>query len=577
MIPLYAVLTRISALLWIALLIAAVKTSASAQLDANASVYLPLVAQAGGGQGTAPVIHSFVADPAIIAPGGQSTLRWNVSGAAALSISGIGAVTGSSVNVSPAATTVYVLTAANASGSAIAQTTVTVEESSGSAEANFFLPNAPGGSYVTTGQPRMAIDANGGVHVIYAARTPDITEVRPAYYAYCPGDCASADDFTTVSMGYLMSYGQLALDPAGHPRVLLNAGAPDGKVHYLYGECNGRCTNPNQWALADVAIAQPSLVAASIEQNQFFALDAQGRPRFFYYSDAFGVEDPNLSGTFYAQCDGDCTNPAQWVISKITDKEWRYVALAFTPGANSQPRIAISLKDEERYAGLFAYLECDGECATPENWNGTVLARADDNYYPSGAVYALRIDSKGRPRIAIQPWQAYATGIGLNLGYLSYLTCDANCQQFASWRAVDLGQEQMDGEGGVDLVLDSQDRPRIAYRIPRVIWEPAYAWCDSNCESSAEGWQTLQIPTTALAQEEWPFLAMQGCPFPECNPPIPKCTGAFWDAGYWPSLALDPAGNPRIAFDMRHVHTGGGCPGGSFVRWSRFVSFDQPH
>jgi hypothetical protein len=571
-----AVFSRFRLLLQLALLISATAMPTSALSQTDTTVFVPLLGRGSTQAGSAPVIHSFGADPAMVAPLGESVLRWEVSSATSLSLSDIGAVTGSSVSVHPAATTVYVLTASNAYGAASAQTTVTVDPQSDSEESNFFLPNSPGDAYVTTGQPRMAIDAAGGIHVIYAARAPDISGVRPAYYAYCPSACTSADKFTTVSLnlGNPLFYAQLALDPAGHPRVLINEGAPDSMVHYVYGECDANCTSAAQWTLVEVAIGKAH-ASIDVEQNQSFALDAQGRPRFLYYADPFGQE-PSEAGTFYMACDEGCTNPANWTRSKLTDEQWAYVALAFTPGANSQPRVAISLTSYDPIFGMFAYLECDGDCAVPANWQGAVLASTEENYYNTGAVYALRINSQGQPRIAIQPWQAYASDIGLELGYLSYLTCNSNCRQPANWQAVNLGLAQMDGEGGVDLVLDNQDHPRIAYRIPHTTWEPAYAWCDSNCESSAQGWQTKQLPTTALAKAEWPFLAMQGCPSPECIPPIPACTSAFWDAGYWPSLALDPAGKPRIAFDMKHVHSGGGCEAGSFVRWSRFVSFDQP-
>jgi chitodextrinase len=74
----------------------------------------------------APKILSFTALPVTIAAGGNSTLSWNVTGATTLSISGIGAVTGTSKTVAPTSNTTYVLTATNASGSATASTTVTI-------------------------------------------------------------------------------------------------------------------------------------------------------------------------------------------------------------------------------------------------------------------------------------------------------------------------------------------------------------------------------------------------------------------------------------------------------------------
>ena len=73
-----------------------------------------------------PVLSSFTASPASITAGQSTTLSWSVTGATSLSISGIGPVTGTSVVVSPAATTTYTLTATNASGTVSASTSVDV-------------------------------------------------------------------------------------------------------------------------------------------------------------------------------------------------------------------------------------------------------------------------------------------------------------------------------------------------------------------------------------------------------------------------------------------------------------------
>jgi len=78
---------------------------------------------------TAPAkVNSFVAAPAAIEPGASSTLAWNVSNAATVTINqGVGAVDISgSVVVTPAATTTYTLTAVGGGATATAQVTVTV-------------------------------------------------------------------------------------------------------------------------------------------------------------------------------------------------------------------------------------------------------------------------------------------------------------------------------------------------------------------------------------------------------------------------------------------------------------------
>ncbi len=74
-----------------------------------------------------PVFTSFTASPSHVAPGGTVTLAWLVSGATSMSIdNGVGTVTGTSVVVTPAATTTYTMTATNAAGSVSHSVLVTV-------------------------------------------------------------------------------------------------------------------------------------------------------------------------------------------------------------------------------------------------------------------------------------------------------------------------------------------------------------------------------------------------------------------------------------------------------------------
>ena len=76
-----------------------------------------------------PVVNSFSATPSPILEGETSTLSWDVTGATTVEIdNGVGQVDTASgtVQVSPAATTTYTLTAANEAGETIASATLTV-------------------------------------------------------------------------------------------------------------------------------------------------------------------------------------------------------------------------------------------------------------------------------------------------------------------------------------------------------------------------------------------------------------------------------------------------------------------
>jgi len=71
------------------------------------------------------VIATFTAAPPVVSAGQGSQLAWSVTGAASLSING-NPVSGGSLNIIPATTTSYTLTATNSTGSSQATVTVTV-------------------------------------------------------------------------------------------------------------------------------------------------------------------------------------------------------------------------------------------------------------------------------------------------------------------------------------------------------------------------------------------------------------------------------------------------------------------
>jgi hypothetical protein len=204
--------------------------------------------------------------------------------------------------------------------------------------ATFFLPNNPSGSTVRTGNPSIAVDAQGGVHAVYAALNPGHSDRRPAYHAYCPANCTSAASFRTVGLGDMMSWAELALDAQGRPHVLLDIQPPNQPVIYAYAARDVDCTNAANWTLTPIVQAQGALGIAR-DPHETFALDAQGRPRFVYYSDLFGA-DAATSGTFFVWCDSNCTDSQQWLQIKRSDAYWMSPALAIAP--NGEPRIAFS-------------------------------------------------------------------------------------------------------------------------------------------------------------------------------------------------------------------------------------------
>jgi hypothetical protein len=88
----------------------------------------PIYTSANVPQGTAPTISSFTASSTTVSAGTQVTLSWSVANGEYVIISPqVGAVRGTSVTVTPGATTTYTLYATNQFGQTMATVTVTVK------------------------------------------------------------------------------------------------------------------------------------------------------------------------------------------------------------------------------------------------------------------------------------------------------------------------------------------------------------------------------------------------------------------------------------------------------------------
>jgi hypothetical protein len=433
------------------------------------------------------------------------------------------------------------------------------------------LPYRNGNHVMPSRLPHIAIDAAGGVHAVYAADSADEQGRRPAYYAYCASDCSSTGRFNAVALSDGLGDAQIQLTSTGKPRILLaTQPVSTAVIQHEYWSCDSNCLQPAGWTgTVVVEFGTPDLTSPS-ENTQSFVLDAQGRPRFVFSSNPRRGID--LGGAYLATCDTGCSSAAQWRLAQLDENEWKNAALTIDP--QGRPRIAYSMMQAaEPYAvPVISYLECAQLDCSAGVARMTLAITATDGSLSTSA-FALRLTSTGAPRIALYP----GTGGGGNLtaDQLHYLSCDASCTtQLGQWRALDLGLPATYGEEGVDLALDQQNRPRLALRAPYGVEELAYAWCDAQCESNAQGWQRKLLASAKAAEAEMGRPARMGCP--DCIPPIPPCPDASWLAGFWPSITLDRNGNPVIAYEVQLEAGGGTCSVGILARLPRLMTFPQP-
>jgi hypothetical protein len=185
-----------------------------------------------------PVIASFAASPTTIALGASSTLSWSVTGATSLSVSSNvgaspGAVTGTSVVVSPVAATTYTLTAQNGSGTVAQSVDVTVSD-----------PAPVVGSFVTIPNTINAGESTRLFWDVQGAATIAIAADRGPSPGVVPGPSAS-----------------LELTPATTTLYTLTATSPGGVVTHSVAQVSVLAAPPLPVPVINSFTADPDTLA----------------------------------------------------------------------------------------------------------------------------------------------------------------------------------------------------------------------------------------------------------------------------------------------------------------------------
>lgn len=410
------------------------------------------------------------------------------------------------------------------------------------AAASLFEPTWPTVSNNTEGASTV-VGPNGATHMAFSGYTA-VNGVYPAYYAYCATNCSSAANWLVTPVGDTGGWGgniRLELDSAGRLHMLwfsMQAGSSFGWIQYA--ECSSGCTKAANWKVT-------SLTSVSIgpDRGRYFAVDPQGHPRFLYTDTA-----TEHRGTFYAYCDSNCTVSDNWYETQFSNEYLYYdFSLAFSPAGAPQ----FAYRDATGSQDVFVYAACDSSCTVPDAWQKVILV----DQIGSGSAVSLDVDSKGRPRLAY--YSGYLSSENPANDLLSYGYCNTNCFQAASWtiRPVKLPTRYGDD---VDLVIDAQNRPHMAYYIDATDLNGlGYIGCSSNCESSAPTWKNALVESSDELDAIDPIPAVSGCSL------------SFWlENGIEPSLALDSSGKPRVGYTAVH-YQGGTCTIHEDVRLVRFA------
>jgi hypothetical protein len=357
-------------------------------------------------------------------------------------------------------------------------------------------------------QSHTLVDAAGGVHTAYYTG-------QSIYYAYCAADCGKAPSWKKTALAPSgdydsLSYPTLGLDPNGRPRMVLYR-----YPNYVYLECNANCSTASSWKSVEVRL-NPDNYNNYPRDARYFALDAQGRPRFISYY---------YNGLTYATCNATCTTQSNWQYNELNfGSGYSLFGAQLAFNASGQPRV-IGVSGED-----LIYAQCDQNCHVSQNWSRLKIAGGVGNI-SNLPTYSLRLDAQGRPRVAFYK----AANSDKNM---YYAWANANYASPASW-TIDSLPLPPATDRTLDMAIDSQGNQHIVYADEN--FDLSYIRCTSNCDTLQSEWY-LQSVETGADLDDSDYL-----------PP----DDGFWGSGWWvdgyPSLALDKNDSPRISYYVRNV------------------------
>ena len=413
--------------------------------------------------------------------------------------------------------------------------------------AKFFLPT--GEEVDNTSAPTIEVDKDGGIHSVYPAYA-----VGGAYYAYCPSDCSGDKAVKVVRFDTEGTVGNamLALDADGKPQVLFST-----YQRVYYGSCTGDCTTAEGWTVKPILEHN----AEKEVTGEAFALDPQGRPRFLMhtYVALLGIGQKPYQ-TELVSCDADCTEPSSWNANVIgTVENFESAQLRFDAEGGAHVAAAVRVKDdtgEEKLVGAYQY--CAADCDKPESWTGPALGEAFTDHLEAIEIkpqISLALTKAGQPRIVFLMKENGEKR-------MVYFECNENCTSGDTWSAIYVSDLQ-ELSSGFDLALDQNDHPRIAFALSYNI---GIIYCDQDsCAGEDAKWDLTVVEKGSDMPPDTIFLE-------------PNCTVGAWFL-HDPSIALTPAGQPRVGYQARDISGGWSnpdptkpnCTAGTDMTWARMA------
>lgn len=373
---------------------------------------------------------------------------------------------------------------------------LTLVPSYGLDKSAFFLPwSIDGTRYVD-----IKTDSLGGQHVAFGEWQGD-----SVFYGYCTANCEAENQWeyseifnSGVEYGSEPSEIQLQLDPENKPRIGFEVnGYSVTSQGYYYAECDENCLDSTQWVVVNLAEAGETVVGDS----RWFKLNHKGQPRMatIYSEEANYLGDQSVS-IFYHACDSNCLDADNW--ESVLTGAWPNLGMAPTMklslgiDSNDMPHMAVYLKtgyvtSENFYATL--YTECVGPWDVSESWSWIAFM---DKWNSSG--FDLTIDSEDRLHLA-----------GSMDGTINYSQCEDNCLEVESWESALINGLTQNSGGRLNLIVDEQNTPHMAYTSNGSGLQLDYLFCESGCDSpDSANWAMINVDDVSLLE---PYFYHSGC------------------------------------------------------------------
>lgn len=387
--------------------------------------------------------------------------------------------------------------------------------------------------------PSLSIDPAGGLHLAYVTNLSGANG-HPVRYAYCGGGCNQQSSWKVVELndsaqGLSRPSVKLTPAPGNKPRVVW---FHETAQAWFFSMCDDQCTKQASWFNVQLHYANETA-----SDEPYFAISPTGLSAFVYRDATLGSE-----GIYYSQCRQLCSVATNWSKTRLPlTPTAQKLSLAF----DSIGRVHLAYRDTATPETI-AYAVCDGACEQATNWASVRLFSVGAD----GSV-VLRLNTNDQPRLL---YFAGAADDPEAKNRLFYASCDNQCTAAAGWSKASLGLPEAYGSGGFDFTLDTKGNPRAVYHVGVEPHATGYSSCKDGCGTDQAKWRHALVETAASMEERVPTAPATGC------------SQAYWRPGERPVVVLDANGNPRVAYEAKHVQTGG-CSEFVDLRYTRVSGF----